>query len=77
MLHMIEDRLQIEIREKYKKLDKKLNHLSQQQTRTPHPYHKFHPRVINTTDLNFCELEMMPLEKGPKYNLHSKPKDWI
>ena len=35
MLRMIEDRLQIEILSKYKTLDKKLNHLSQQQTRTP------------------------------------------
>jgi len=35
ILCMTEDRLQIEIRSKYKTLDKKLNHLSQQQTRTP------------------------------------------
>jgi len=73
MLHMIEDRLKIEIRERYKKL----NHLSQQQTRTPQPHHKFYPRVINTTDINFSERELTLLEKGPKYNLHSKPKDWI
>ena len=25
----------------------------------------------------FCEQEMMLLEKGPKYNLHAKPKEWI
>ena len=77
MLHMIEDRLKIEIREKYKKLDKKLNHLSQQQSRITQPHHKFYPRTINTTDINFSEQEMTLLEKGPKYNLHSKPKDWI
>ena len=35
MLRTIEDRLQMEIRAKYKTLDKKLNHLSQQQTKTP------------------------------------------
>ena len=77
MLHVIEDRLKIEIREKYKTLDTKLNHLSQQQSRTPQPHHKFYARIINTTDINFSEQEMTLLEKGPKYILHSKPKDWI
>ena len=77
MLRMIEDRLQLEIRSKYKTLDRKLNHLSQQRTKTPQQNHSFYPRVINTTDIEFSEQEMKLLEKGPKYNLHSKPKDFI
>ena len=77
MLRMIEDRLQIEIRSKYKTLDKKLNHLSQQQKRTPQLHHSFYPRVINTTDITFSEQEMTLLEKGPKHNLHSRPTYWI
>jgi len=43
MLRMIENRLQIEIRSKYKTLDKKLNHISQQQTRTPPTTPQFLP----------------------------------
>jgi len=27
--------------------------------------------------MNFSEQEMTLLEKGHKYNLHSKSKDWI
>jgi len=78
MLHMTEDRLQIEIRSKYKTLDKKLNHLSQQQTRTPPQLqYSFYPSVINTTDIKLCEQEMTLVEKGTKYNLHAKHKEWI
>ena len=62
---------------KIQKTGQELNHLSQQQSRTPQPHHKFYPRIIYTTDINFSEQEMTLLEKGPKYNLHSKPKDWI
>ena len=29
------------------------------------------------TDIPFSETEMALLQKGPKYNLHNKPKDWI
>jgi len=45
--------------------------------KNPQLHHSFHPRVINTTNIMFCEQEMMLLEKGPKYNLHAKPKEWI
>jgi len=29
------------------------------------------------TDIPFSEPEIALLQKGPKYNLHDKPKDWI
>jgi len=29
------------------------------------------------TDIPFSEPEMTILQKGPKYNLHSKPKNWL
>jgi len=29
------------------------------------------------TDISFSEPEMTILQKGPKYNIHSKPKDWL
>jgi len=37
---------------------------------------KFLP-VINSTDIAFSEQELALLQKGPKYNLHNKPKNWI
>jgi hypothetical protein len=29
------------------------------------------------TDISFSEPEMTILQKGPKYNILSKPKDWL
>jgi len=37
----------------------------------------FHPRVINNTNITFSENEAALLQKGPKYNLHSKKKNWL
>jgi hypothetical protein len=75
--HMIEDKLQEETKIKYQTLDKKLNKLTQLQTKTPQQKHVFHPRVINNTDISFSDQEMSLLQKGPKYNLHTKNKDWV
>jgi hypothetical protein len=58
-------------------MHKKLNCLTQQQTKTPQLNHEFYPRVVNKTDIVFSEQEMSLLQKGPKYNLHTKPKNWI
>jgi hypothetical protein len=33
--------------------------------------------VVNTTDIPFSDHEMSLMQKGPKYNLHDKPKNWI
>jgi len=69
MLHMIEDRLQIEIRGKYKTLDKKTKPLISTTNENPQTHHKLYPRVINTTDINFSQQEMTLLENCPKYSL--------
>ena len=32
---------------------------------------------VNNTDIKFTDHEMTLLEKGPKYNLHYKKRNWI
>jgi len=39
--------------------------------------HSFHPRVINKTNINFSTNELNLLNKGLKYNLPYKQKNWI
>jgi len=34
-------------------------------------------RVVNLTDIHFSASETTILEKGPKYNIHRKPKNWL
>jgi hypothetical protein len=75
--HTIEEKLQKETQTKYKNLDKKLNKLAQEQTVTPQEKHTFHPRIINNTNITFSDNETTLLQKGPKYNLHSKKKHWL
>ena len=66
MLRMIEDRLLLEIQSKYKTLDRKLNHLSQQQTKTPQQNHSFYPRVTNTTDIVYLQ-HLGPCVSGSRF----------
>ena len=73
----IEDKLRREIKIKYKSLDNKLQKLTQAQRTTPREHHTFHPRVINNTNIPFSNKEMRLLQKGLKYNIHAKKKDWI
>jgi hypothetical protein len=73
----IEDKLQKECRMRYHTLDNKIKRLTQQQTHTHLHKKNFYPRVVNMTDISFSEPEMALPQKGPKYNLHDKPKDWI
>jgi hypothetical protein len=73
----IEEKLQKATRNKYGSLNKKLEHLSQTQTNAPHERCSFHPRVVNHTDISFSNSEMSLLQKGPKYNIHGKPRNWI
>jgi hypothetical protein len=73
----IEKKLGRESRAKYRNLDKKLGHLTKTQTKTPYRTHTFYPRLINNTDIQFSEGETKLLQKGLKYNLHGKPKNWI
>ena len=75
--HVIEDDLQEEMKTRYRKLDRKLNNLTQTQTITPKQNHTFYPRVVNNTDITFTDHELSLLQKGPKYNLHTKRQNWI
>jgi hypothetical protein len=77
MLRTIESKLQKEAQKKYQNLDKKLNRLIQSQVTKPQQKHNFYPRVVNNTDIQFANNEMTLLQKGLKYNLHTKQKNWI
>ena len=48
-------------------------------THTKNPDYKrnFYPRVVNTTDITFTNDELTLLNKGLKYNLNHKHKNWI
>jgi len=74
--HTIEEKIQREAQMKYKTLDKKLNKSAQTQTRTPQQEHTFYPRVVNNTDVS-TNCKMALLQKGLKYNLHSKQKNLL
>jgi len=60
---LIEDKLLIETRIKYKNLERKLSILSQKQTVTPQATHTFHPRFINNTNISFSSREITLLGK--------------
>ena len=75
--HDIESNLHKECGRRYHTLDNKIKHLVKQQAHALPPKQNFHPRVMNMTDITFSETEMALLQKGPKYNIHDKPKDWI
>jgi len=71
----IEEKLGKETKTKYRTLNKKLSHLIQKQTETPHKTHTFYPRLVNNTNIRFSSGETALSQKGLKYNLHSKPKN--
>ena len=73
----IEDKLKKAIQHKYTILDNKLDRLSQIQTNKPNEIHTFYPRVVNYTNITFTDNETNLLNKGPKYNLHNRKKDWL
>jgi nicotinamidase-related amidase len=45
-------------------------------TRDKH-VHTFAKRTVNLTNAAFTKEESQLLDKGLKYNLHHKPKNWI
>jgi hypothetical protein len=63
--------------ERHRKHNEKIRRLTKEQTNTPLPTHEFFPRVINNTDIKFTDTEHELLNKGFKYNLHHKRKDWL
>jgi hypothetical protein len=39
--------------------------------------HKFFPKVVNYTNIDFTKEEITLLSKGLQYNLHNKNKSWL
>jgi hypothetical protein len=62
---------------KYKNLDINLTKLEKQQTITPREKQSFYPRIVNNTNIMFTSTEISSLEKGLKYNLHTKKKNCL
>jgi hypothetical protein len=62
---------------KYQTLNNKISKLTQVQITKPKAQQTFYPRVINNTSITFTTDELNLLNKGPKYNLHHKQRNWI
>jgi len=45
--------------------------------RNPNELVTFYPRVVNNTNIPFTRSKTTLLQKGLKYNLHAKSKNWI
>ena len=63
--------------EKYKTMKRKIEKLIEQNTKNTNQKHTFYPRVINNTDIQFTPNEESIMQKGLKYNINQKPKNWI
>jgi hypothetical protein len=63
--------------EKYKILDLKINKLARDQKRKPVSKIQFYPRVLNNTNIEFSDEEVVLLNKGLKNNLLCNKKYWL
>jgi len=73
----IQESIKLEMEKKYKAMDDKINKLIQNQTYKPNTSMNFYPRVFNKTNITFSDDELELLNKGLKYNLSKKRKQWI
>jgi len=62
---------------KYKTMKQKIDKLAEQNTANTKQKHTFYPRVINNTNIQFTPYEENIMQKGLKYNINQKPKNWI
>jgi hypothetical protein len=62
---------------KYITMTQKIRKLEHTQTNTPDHLHTFYPRVTNNTNIQFNTAELSLLNKGLKYNLLYKHKNWV
>jgi len=69
-------RVNTDMEKNYKTMDDKIR-LIQTTTRKQKTDVSFHPRVINNSNIEFCEEELSLLNKSLKYNLAREPKSWI
>jgi hypothetical protein len=53
------------------------NNVSTQYNHLNSPLHKFYPKVVNQTSIDFTKEELTLLNKGLQYNLHGKNKNWF
>jgi hypothetical protein len=73
----VNDSIKRTMTDKHKTIDRKLNNLKKSLTKTPPHHTKFYPRLMNNTKIHFNPSEMKLLNKGFKYNLSFKHKNWI
>jgi hypothetical protein len=69
--------LNVLTKDKYQSLHGKLHRMKTQNTNTHADNIQFYPRIINNTNITFTDDENALLQKGLKYNLHIKPKQWL
>jgi hypothetical protein len=62
---------------KYRTLNNKLHKLEEIQPLNIKHHRIFYPRVANNTNITFTPEELILLNKGLKYNLSFKKKNWI
>jgi hypothetical protein len=62
---------------KYRTINHKISKLEQTQPTTTQHQRQFYPRVINNTNIALTPEELTLLNKGLKYNLSFKKKNWI
>jgi len=62
---------------KYRTINAKLNQLSKSQTNNSDFHKQLYPRAVNKTNITFTSDELSLLNKGLKYNLGHKQRNWI
>ena len=73
----ITNSMNLKLADVYETLNKKLSQLTHNQKETIEEKHKFFQRVTNLTNINFTKEKTNLLNKGLKYNLSHKQKNWI
>jgi hypothetical protein len=74
----IDNALENIMKQKYNNINNKLSKLKEDNNTNPHQQeHTFYQRVHNLSKVTFTKDEMSLLNKGLKYNLHHKQKQWI
>ena len=67
----------LKLERKYKTIDAKLNKQCNSQNQNSTLQKQFYPQVDNRTNITFSSDELTLLNKGLKYNLSFKRKNWI
>jgi hypothetical protein len=67
----------MEMTKKYTQQHQILDKWRSRHTQQTDRQQQLYPKVCNQSDVHFTEEEIQLLSKGPKYNLHFKPKHWL